>query len=104
MEVVLVSERGESTSACVLLFVVVANSAASSHAAAAAGAGVLGPVPGVGVMAKGPHSGVDEVRSDRLPYYKDNSCSLPKKSSRPRRQRYPTSSGGAGCSQGKKHH
>jgi hypothetical protein len=36
---------------------------------------VLGPVPGVDVMAKGPQGWVK--CEDRLPYYKDNSCSLP---------------------------
>jgi hypothetical protein len=36
---------------------------------------VLGPVPGVGVMAKGPQGWVQ--CEDHLPYYKDNSCGLP---------------------------
>jgi hypothetical protein len=37
---------------------------------------VLGPVPGVGVMAKGPQGWVR--CEDRLPYYKGNSCRLPR--------------------------
>jgi hypothetical protein len=36
---------------------------------------LLGPVPGVGVMAKGPQGWVQ--CEDHLPYYKDTSCSLP---------------------------
>jgi hypothetical protein len=37
---------------------------------------VLGPVPGVDVMAKGPQGWVQ--CEDHLLYYKDNSCSLPR--------------------------
>jgi hypothetical protein len=37
---------------------------------------LLGPVPGVGVMAKGPQGWVQ--CEDHLPYYKDSSCSLPR--------------------------
>jgi hypothetical protein len=39
-------------------------------------ANVLGPVPGVGVVAKGPQEWVK--CEDRLPYYKDKSCSFPR--------------------------
>jgi hypothetical protein len=37
---------------------------------------VLGPVPGVDVMAKGPQGWMQ--CEDHLPYYKDNPCSLPR--------------------------
>jgi hypothetical protein len=43
---------------------------------------VLGPVPGVDVMAKGPQGWVQ--CEDHLPYYKDSSCSFPRPRPRPR--------------------